>query len=82
MVDNTSKQLLPFGYRGSPASFTRFLLVAIFPIFFQLQIYFETQKNNYTAYYTNKILNLMHGNTRKFVLEVYPPPSAVLLPMT
>ena len=24
----------------------------------------------------------MHGNSRKFVLEVYPPPSAVLLPMT
>lgn len=31
LVNNTSKQFLPFGYRGSPASFTRFLLVAIFP---------------------------------------------------
>lgn len=66
-------------FRGSPASFTRFLLVAIFPS--TSNILWNTE-NNYRAYYTNKMLNLMHGNSRKFVLEVYPPPSAVLLPVT
>ena len=79
LVDNTSNQLLPFGLEVLPLHSRDFSLQLFFQV---LQIYFETQKNNYRAYCTNKILNLMHGNSRKFVLEVYPPPSAVLLPMT